>query len=359
MQTQNRDVIGLDIAKTIFHAHVAASDGKTGESRRLRRKELLDWAASCEPALIGMEACATSQHWARELTALGHDVKLMPARYVKPYIKRGKSDAIDATGIAEAVTRPTKRFVPAKSKEQQAALMLHRTRALLVRQRTALANALRNYFAEFGIVVPTGIAKLADLISTGAEEIGKSIPEAARCCFAVLVNSYEGVTGNLRAVERQIKEWHLRNDRSQRLSTIPGIGPITASAIAATITDAGAFRSGRDMAAWIGLVPASDRHGRQDAPRPHQQTGGPDAAQTAGSGCDRLGALCPDHDAANLPSGWTAMLDPRLARAPAGAAGDDHDRQQAGEDSLGGPVDWRSLSGRPSPKGICHGLMAA
>jgi len=255
MEKQNRDVIGLDIAKTIFHAHVAASDGKTGESRRLRRKELLDWAARCEPALIGMEACATSQHWARELTALGHDVKLMPARYVKPYIKRGKSDAIDAAGIAEAVTRPTMRFVPAKSKEQQAALMPHRTRALLVRQRTALANALRNHFAEFGIVVPTGIAKLAELISTGAEEIGKSIPEAARCCFAVLVNSYEGVTGNLKAVECQIKEWHLRNDRSQRLSTIPGIGPITASAIAATITDAGAFRSGRDMAAWIGLVP--------------------------------------------------------------------------------------------------------
>ncbi len=253
--------IGLDIAKNVFQVHGIDETGEVIVRRQLRRRQVLAFFGRLSPCLIGMEACATSHHWARELEKLGHDVRLMPPRYVKPYVKRNKNDAADAEAICEAVTRPTMRFVPVKTCEQQSVLMLHRTRQLFVRQRTTLINAIRAHLAEFGIVAGigrNGVEALLALISKGEDE---RIPSAARECLMALAAQLELVKRQILEADRRVLAWHRSSQVSKRLEAIPGVGPLIATALVASVPDPGAFRSGRDMSAWIGLVPKQNSTG--------------------------------------------------------------------------------------------------
>ena len=255
--------IGLDIAKRVFQAHGVDASGKAVLRRKLQRAEVLAFFEGLPPCLIGIEACGTAHHWAREIGALGHEVRLMPASYVKPYVKRGKTDAADAEAICEAVTRPTMRFVPVKSAEQQAVLMLHRTRELLVRQRTMLVNALRGHMAELGIIAPQGISRVGYLVAALMGE-ETEIPALARQALGELVAELDTLGSRVKQIEAAILAWHKDNEASRRLATIPGIGPITASAIVATVTDPSQFHSARQFAAWIGLVPKQNSSGGKE-----------------------------------------------------------------------------------------------
>jgi len=256
--------IGLDLAKNVFQVHGVDGSGDTVMRRQLRRSQLLPFFKKQRPCLVGMEACATSHHWARQLIELGHGVKLMPARYVKPYVKRNKNDAVDAAAICEAVTRPTMRFVAVKSAQQQSVLMLHRTRELLVRQRTMLVNAIRSHMAEFGIVAPVGVPRVKELFAVIADADDDRLPAIARACLEGLANQFLSLHEEIATAERRIHAWHRSNEASRRLETIPGIGPITATALAATITDPSVFTSGRELAAWIGLVPRQSSTGGKE-----------------------------------------------------------------------------------------------
>jgi transposase len=246
--------IGLDLAKNVFQVHGIDANGKVLVRRKLRRVEVLEFFANVGSCLVGMEACATAHYWAREIAELGHEVRLIPPAYVKPYVKRGKTDAADAEAIAEAVTRPMMRFVAVKSAGQQSVLMLHKTRDLLVRQRTALINALRGHMGELGITAPQGAQNMAVLIET-LRAAGEEVPELARSALSVLVDQFGLLEIGIKKAEAGIMAWHRGNEASRRLATIPGIGPITASAIAATVPDARLFSSGRQFAAWLGLTP--------------------------------------------------------------------------------------------------------
>jgi transposase len=246
--------IGLDIAKRVFQVHGVDYEGTIVIRRKLKRAELLHFFSQLTPCLVGIEACATADHWARELLALGHRVRLVPPSSVKAYLKRGKNDAADAEAICEAVTRPNMRFVPVKSEEQQGVLVLHRVRELLVRQRTMLVNSLRAHMAEFGIIVAQGIQRLPELVATLQDET-TDIPQIARQALAATVVQIDNLTTSIRQMDRSILAWCRTNASARRLATIPGIGPITASALAATITYPTLFRSGRHLAAWLGLVP--------------------------------------------------------------------------------------------------------
>lgn len=256
--------IGLDIAKHVFQVHGVDNNGAVRIRRKLRRSDVLPFFKELSPCLVGMEACATAHYWARSIMVLGHRVKLMPPTYVKPYVKRQKNDAADAEAICEAVTRPTMRFVPVKGEEQQGILILHRTRELLIRQRTMLINALRAHLAEFGIVVAKGRAGVMTLATLVEDDEHDLIPEIAREALLTVVDQLRDVHERIGVIERKILIWHRSNEQSRRLETIPGIGPITASAIAATVTDARLFRSGRELAAWIGLVPRQNSSGGKD-----------------------------------------------------------------------------------------------
>jgi transposase len=253
--------VGLDLAKHVFQVHGIDQDGQVLIRRQLRRGELINFFRRLPPCLIGMEACSTAHFWARELAVLGHEVRLMPAAYVKPYIKRGKSDVLDAAGICEAVTRPTMRYVAIKSPEQQAVLMLHRTRELLVRQRTMLVNALRGHLAEYGIIAPQGLPSVPRLREVAEKAQGAALPDLAWRCVRLIIAQLKEAHVRITEVEQEILVWHRTNELSQRLETIPGVGIITASALAATITDPNSFRSGRHLAAWIGLVPRQSGSG--------------------------------------------------------------------------------------------------
>lgn len=255
--------IGLDLAKNVFQIHGVDAEGQVLVQRRLRRGELLRFFECMPPCLVGMEACATAHHWAREISALGHAVKLMPPAYVKPYVKRGKTDAADAEAICEAVTRPTMRFVAVKTVEQQAALMLHKTRDLLVRQRTMLTNGLRGHLAEYGIVAVKGPGGVKAVI-TALHESEDSLPEPARAALHAISDQLRRLEDEIEGLERRIVAWHRSNEVSRRLATIPGIGPITASAIAAAVPDGAQFRSGRQFAAWLGLTPRAHSSGGRE-----------------------------------------------------------------------------------------------
>jgi len=255
--------IGLDIAKSVFQVHGVDETGEVILTRRFTRRKLLPFFAKLPSCLIGIEACATAHHWARELAALGHEVKLMPPAYVKAYVKRSKTDAADAEAICEAVTRPSMRFVPVKSPEQQSLLMLHRTRSLIVRQRTMAANALRAHLAEFGLVANPGVHNLMKLIARVFDEADPdpAVPMMARKALSVFVRRLEGLDDELRVLEKELLDWHRQNETSQRLAAVPGIGIITATALVATVSDIQAFRSGRQFAAWLGLVPKQNSSG--------------------------------------------------------------------------------------------------
>ena len=256
--------IGFDLAKNVFQVHCVDAEGTVIVVRQLRRSQVLPFFRKLTPCLVGMEACATSHHWARQLIGLGHEVKLMPPHYVKPYVKRSKNDAADAAAICEAVTRPTMRFVSVKSMEQQSVLMLHRTRELLVRQRTMLINAIRAHLAEFGIVAPVGVPRVKELLAVIADADDNRLPPIARACLESLVRQFLSLHEEIALAGKQIHAWHCSSAVSRRLESIPGIGPIIASALTATITDPEVFRNGRELAAWIGLVPRQNSTGGKE-----------------------------------------------------------------------------------------------
>jgi len=253
--------IGLDIAKRVFQAHGVDGAGRAVLRRKLGRSEVLDFFRALPPCFVGIEACGTAHHWAREIGALGHQVRLIPAAYVKPYVKRGKTDAADAEAICEAVTRPTMRFVPVKTPEQQAVLVLHRTRDLLVRQRTMLVNALRGHMGEFGIVARQGAGGVSELLAVLQAEAVAGLPSLAKEALLGLANEIEALGTRVDETEAAILTWHKSNEASRRLATVPGIGPITATALVATVGEVSNFASARHFAAWIGLVPKQNSSG--------------------------------------------------------------------------------------------------
>lgn len=253
--------IGLDLAKNVLQVHGVDDAGKVVLKKQVRRAQLLPFFAARPPCLVGMEACATAHHWARELSAFGHEVRLIPAQYAKAYVKRNKNDAADAEAICEAVTRPSMRFVAVKTVEQQAGLVLHRTRDLLIRQRTMLINALRGHLAEFGIIAPQGPQNIGKLVAVLQDETDERIPAFAREVLDLVVKQLASLAIPIEAVEAKIRSWFRTNQTCRRLATIPGVGPIVATALVATIGDPKAFASGRNFAAWLGLTPRQNSTG--------------------------------------------------------------------------------------------------
>jgi transposase len=256
--------IGLDIAKSVFQIHGVDADGTVVIRKRISRSKVLEFFSDLSPCLVGIEACATAHHWSRELQGLGHTVRLMPPSYVKTYLKRSKNDANDAAAICEAVQRPTMRFVPIKTREQQAVLMLHRTRQLLVRQRTMLSNAMRGHLAELGILSAKGRHGTAALLEIIADTKDNRVPLVARTCLNALARQYAVIATEIGAIEKRFYAWHRSYEASRRLEEIPGIDPIVATALVAEVGDWNAFSSGRGLAAWIGLVPKQHSTGGKE-----------------------------------------------------------------------------------------------
>lgn len=255
--------IGLDIAKNVFQVHGIDREGHVVEQKKIKRANMLAYFAKLKPCLIGIEACATAHYWGRVLSSLGHEVKLIPPSYVKPYVRRGKNDAVDAAAICEAVTRPHMRFVAIKTEDQQAALMLHKARDLLIRERVRASNALRGHLAEFGFVFPVGEAGLREALAFVKEPSG-SLTVLGQKALCVLADQYVRLQVEILTLEKEILHWHKANAVSRRLATIPGIGPLAASAIAATVGDAAQFKSGRELAAWMGLTPRQNSSGGKE-----------------------------------------------------------------------------------------------
>lgn len=256
--------IGLDLAKRVFQVHAIDEAGNVVVRKALRRGQVLPFFARQPRCLVGLEACGTSHHWARELTKLGHEVRLMPPAYVKPYVKRGKTDAGDAEAICEAVTRPTMRFVPVKSAEQQAALALHRTRDLLVKQRTQLVNMVRGLLAEFGIEMARGLHHALLLVTRLASGEAPEVPPLAQRVVRGLAEQIGSLQGQLARLDKELLAWHRSSELSQRLATIPGVGVITATALAASVSEPERFRSGRQFAASLGLTPLQNCSGGKE-----------------------------------------------------------------------------------------------
>ncbi len=261
---QTVTTIGLDIAKSVFQLHGVDAAGQVIIRRQLKRRYVLAFFQKLPPCLVGIEACASSHHWSRELQALGHKVRLMPPAYVKPYVKRQKNDATDAEAICEAVTRPNMRFVATKTPEQQSCLTLHRTRHLFIRQQTAVINAIRAHLAEFGIVAPVGRNGVDQLLGVVADANDKRLPEIARACVAALGAQLRMLKERILEFDRMIRTWHRSSEMSMRLDVCPGVGPALATALVATVADPKVFRSGRNFSAWIGLVPKQHSSGGKD-----------------------------------------------------------------------------------------------
>lgn len=253
--------VGIDLAKTIFQIHAVDAAGRVIVQKAVKRRDLITFFSRLSPCLIGIEACGTAHHWGRELTRLGHDVRLIPPAYVKPYVRRQKNDAVDAAAICEAVTRPSMRFVPIKTEEQQAALMLHRARSLLTSHRTALICAIRGHMAELGLVAPRAVRNLRPLLDVLADNDDESLPPLARTALTPLANQLASLDAQICDLDRKLLDWHRSNETSQRLATIPGVGPVTASALAASVTDPSMFASGREFSAFLGLVPRQNSSG--------------------------------------------------------------------------------------------------
>ena len=289
-----RFTIGIDIAKRVFQVH--AIDNETGEvtTRKLARRDFLAYFEKLPPSLIGMETCGSAHHWARELSAMGHEVRMMNPMYVKPYVKRGKNDVVDAEAICEALTRPTMRFVPVKTIEQQSVMAVHRTRALLIRQRTMLANALRGHLAEFGIVAPLGIERVLQLIDRvlGREGDEHGITPLVRSIVSIFAEQFEKIKEQIGKLERELRLWHRTSEASRRVASVPGVGMVTATAIVAAMPDSSTFEFraifrgmarphaevvviGRKGAQW------ADHQGRQPAP-PRAARSGRNISSAAG-----------------------------------------------------------------------------
>ena len=232
--------------------------------RQLKRRYVLAFFQKVSPCLVGIEACASAHHWSRELQALGHTVRLMPPAYVKPYVKRHKNDATDAEAICEAVRRPNMRFVATKTPEQQSCLTLHRTRHLFIRQQTSVINVIRAHLAEFGIVAPVGRNGVEQLLEVAADASDKRLPDIARACVAALGAQLRMLRAQILQFDRMIMAWHRSSEASRRLDNIPGVGPVLATALVASVADPKMFRSGRNFSAWIGLVPKQNSSGGKD-----------------------------------------------------------------------------------------------
>jgi transposase len=256
--------VGLDIAKSVFQVHGVDARGSVVVRRQLKRRYVLAFFKKLSPCLVGVEACATSHHWSRELQGLGHTVRLIPPAYVKPFVKRQKNDAADAEAICEAVQRPSMRFVPTKTPEQQSCLMLHRTRHLFIRQQTAIINTIRAHLAEFGVVAPVGRNGVEELLYAVADQRDERIPEVARACLEALGALLRRLKAQILEFDRQITAWHRSNETSRRLDDLPGVGPALATALVASVADPRAFRSGRDFSAWVGLVPKQNSSGGKE-----------------------------------------------------------------------------------------------
>jgi len=254
-------VIGLDIAKSVFQLHGVDEAGAIVLQKRLTRSRLLPFLEKMPPCVIGMEACSTSHYWARELARLGHQVKLMPAQYVKPYVKRQKNDMADAEAIAEALTRPTMRFVAPKSPAEQSAMMLHKVRLMLNRQVVMITNAIRAHMSEFGIIAPVGRGGVDRLIEHVEDENDDRIPETARHCLQMLVTQLKLVKLQILDNDRQVLSLARSTELGRGLMEIPGVGPLVASALIACVPDPSMFKCGRNMAAWLGIVPKQNSSG--------------------------------------------------------------------------------------------------
>lgn len=255
--------LGIDIAKSVFQLHGVDAAGQVVLRKRLRRNQVLDVMSQLPRCLLGIEACATSHHWAREIAALGHEVCLIPPAYMKPYVKRQKNGMADAEAICEAVTRPNMHFAPIKTPEQQRVLILHRTRKLLSRQRIMILNNVRSHLAEFGIIAPKGpyhVMQLAKALRDGEHDL----PDIARATLVGFADQLEALTAQIKSFDRQLRAWHADNPVSQRLQTVPGIGVITATALAASIPDASVFKSGRHFAAFLGIMPRQNATGGKE-----------------------------------------------------------------------------------------------
>jgi transposase len=256
--------IGLDLAKNVFQVHGVDEQGKTVLKKQLKRSQLLPFFANLAPCLIGMEACAAAHHWARKLVSLGHDAKLMAPQFVKPYVKSNKNDARDAEAICEAVSRPNMRFVPIKTPAQQAVLSLHRARQGFIKARTAQANQLRGLLGEFGIAIPQGIRQLPTHVPDILEDADNGLPGVMRALVQRLWEHFQELDRQVGELDREIRRLQREDQASRRLAEIPGIGFLSASALAATIGDAKAFANGRQLAAWLGLVPRQHSSGGKE-----------------------------------------------------------------------------------------------
>jgi transposase len=265
--------IGLDLGKNYFQVHGLESESGAAMTRKLSRAKVLGFFAGLAPCRVGMEACGSAHYWARELAALGYEPVLIAPAYVKPYVKRCKSDAADAAAICEAMSRPDMRFVPIKSADQQAVLMLHKTRELLIEQRTMSVNALRGHLAEFGLVVAKGVEHVDELRALAHEDA--RLPRIAKAAVSQIGRHLDEIGAALKAIDGEIAKEHAQNQMSQLIDEIPAFGPLIASAIAASVPDPKAFRSGRDFAAWLGLTPRQDSTGGKTTLGPITKKGNP------------------------------------------------------------------------------------
>src|SRR5277367_3333491 len=260
----NVTTVGIDLAKLVFQVHGVDGHGKAVIRKQLKRADLIRYFANLAPCLIGMEACGGAHFWARKLSEFGHTVKLMAPQFVKPYVKTNKNDARDAEAICEAVARPNMRFVPVKNVEQQVLLGIHRARQGFVKARTVQANQIRGLLAEFGIVMPKGVRFVGNQMPGILEDAENGLPDKSRELFAQLLTHFRDLDRQMDELGRQIKEWHQQNEQSRRLEKIPGLGPLSASAVVASIGDAKSFRNGRQFAAWLGLVPRQKSSGGKE-----------------------------------------------------------------------------------------------
>ena len=253
--------IGIDLAKQFFQVHGVNEFGKAVLKKQLRRQQMAEFFVNLPPCLIGMEACGGAHHWARKLQSMGHTVRLMAPQFVKPYVKTNKNDAADAEAICEAVARPNMRFVPLKDVGQQAVLALHRARQGFIKARTAQANQIRGLLAEFGLTIPQGIGHIANQVPELIEDASNELPGMFRLLVQRLLDHLKELDRQVDELEKQIVKWHRQSDASSKLAKVPGIGPITASALVASIGDAKSFDNGRQVAAWLGLVPKQHSSG--------------------------------------------------------------------------------------------------
>jgi transposase len=247
--------IGIDLAKAVFQVHGADERGRAVLKKQLKRTQVLAYFANLTPCKIGMEACGSAHYWARKLVTMGHEVVLIPPQYVKPFVKRNKNDAADAEAICEAVTRPNMPTVPIKNIEQQAILSIHRARQGFVKARTAQANQIRGLLAEYGFAIPQGIGHITQRVPEILEDGENDLPGSFRLLIQRLVDHLKELDRQVGELEREIQLWHKENALSQKLAKIPGIGPLTATAMIATVGDARQFENGRQLAAWLGIVP--------------------------------------------------------------------------------------------------------